>query len=310
MSVQISIVHYAEENELAFNDILVMLVKSIRELTEYPYKLNIIDNHIHPKARRDMEAKLPDVEIIRAEGEYHTFPAGANTAIENMDGDYLALLHTDLIVSWGWLKSLVKDLQRGERKFGVPCVTTPILLPYPKIVDVKNYMVKYHVPHKMWGSIPIAISRAGLVSDNGHQLGVYMASKKFFEEVGSYDETLARFNDKDYGIRALLTGCRSLVSNGVYLHHMGGLHANSGVYKDGGFENFKRKWSVEAWRQVQSGILWIKLHNNRPVICKWRRIGKDPKSILAEILNSPSNPFLVMHSDGTIHKVTAPPALV
>lgn len=313
MTVQISVVHYAEENELVFNDVLVMFVKSIRQLTQYPYKLNIIDNQMHPLARRNLESKLPHVEIIRHEGKHHTFPAGANTAIEKMQGDYLVLLHTDLLVGWGWLNALVQDLKQSEAKYGVPCAISPLLLPYPKTSetpseeqlgittisdlippeDVKRYMINHHIPYKLWNNVPVAVSRPTLITDNGHQLGgAYMASRKFFEEVGPYDETLNRTNDRDYGIRALLTSCRNLMSNHVYLHHIGGLHSHSGVYNSheyDGYAAFKSKWGLKAWQAMLTGMMWIKLHNNRPLIRKLHIMDKPAKSILTEVMNSPSN---------------------
>jgi len=297
--VQISIVHYAEEkNYRTFNDVLFTLVKSIRELTKHPYRLNVIDNQSHKIASEDMKAKIPDVEIIRAKGEHHTFPAGANTAIENMQGDYLVLLHTDLLVTFNWLTSLVKNLQTIEKQFGVPCATSPLLLPYPKKdaelfkrewrVDVRtptavsSYMSRYGVPWKMWDDLPIAMSNPGLVTDNGHQLGgAYIASKAFFEEVGPYDPEINRFNDKDYGIRALMTRCRNTISNRAYLHHMGGLHKGCGVYLDaenqyadkelGSYAVFQRKWGVDVFRKVINGSIWRELHEKQR-----RKYAKNP----------------------------------
>ena len=187
MSVQISIVHYATSDELRFNDVLVFLVKSIKELTKHPYRLNIIDNQMHPEARKDLERKLPNVEILRTEGpewkvrdrkgnilsgRHHTFPVGANLAMDAMKGDYLVMFHTDLLVSHNWLSSLVKDLKSAEKTYGVPCATCPILIFHPrrngsKIESVKRYMEKHGLPYKMWGKFPVVVSHEGSVTDNG-----------------------------------------------------------------------------------------------------------------------------------------------
>jgi len=89
LSVQVSIFHYAEDDKLYFNDVLVMLVKSIREFTNYPYKLTIIDNEMGWKAREDLEAKIPDIEIIRVpKHETLCGPAGLNGCIQNNKEDY------------------------------------------------------------------------------------------------------------------------------------------------------------------------------------------------------------------------------
>jgi len=301
MSVQISIVHYAEDRDedLIFNEILYRLVKSIRELTVHKYRLNIIDNQMGPQMRRDIEAKIPDVEIHRTKGIHHTFPVGANLAIEEMKEDYLVLLHTDLLVGYNWLTSLITDLKDSEKRYGLPCSVAPLLLFYPVHPSLKeklhhkirsrqdtmsynaleNYMRECGIPFKLWGDVPVALSNPGLVTNNGHQLGgAYVASKRFFDEVGPYDPLINRFNDKDYGIRALLENTRSLISNKSYIHHMGGLHKTSGCYGGqgyfdeagikhsygsdnlGAFTQFRLKWGEKVFKKTVDGSLWVELH--------------------------------------------------
>lgn len=291
MSVQISIIHFAEDHELRFNDVLVNQVKSIRFFTKQPYQLNIIDNQMSVKARKDLDEKLPDVEILRTSGRYNTFPAGANHAIENMYGDYLFVSHTDMLMGWNWLECLALNLESVEVKEGVPCATCPSLLFYPRrpgnsarktadktrVEGVQAYMDKHKIPYRMWDDLPIAISRPGKVSDNGWRLGgAYMASRRFFDEVGLYDPIINRMNDKSYGIRALMTDCRVSNSNRVFLHHASALHGSSGVYKGsywdkqlppernplglGAYKQFKLKWGTKIFKKVQDGSLWIELH--------------------------------------------------
>ena len=125
-TVQVSVIHYADEDELHFNDVLALQIKSIRDLTEYPYKLNIIDNMMHPVARKDLDEKVPDVDILR--NDNRGYSSGCNLAMRSFDTDYLVVLHTDLLVSWGWLTWAVQNLRDAEKKYGVPCVTTFKLL--------------------------------------------------------------------------------------------------------------------------------------------------------------------------------------
>lgn len=280
-TVQISVVHYAEEDELPLNDTVALLIHSIRDLTEYPYKLNIIDNQMHPRARRDLEEKLPDIEIIRTKGNRHTYGAGCNTAIRNFDADYLCILHTDCLVSWNWLTCNMKNLIEAEKKYGVPCITTFKLLPYPislgtpwsKMVaddrrkspeEVISYLTKWRFPWKMWNSIPIAISHPGSVTDHGWQIGLYMTNRGFFNEVGLMDETLPIHNDIDYGLRCLATRCRNLISDRVIIHHIGALHRFSGVYGTSfTAKPFFMKWGEEIRKTLLDGSIWIDLHKKQ-----------------------------------------------
>lgn len=280
MSVQISVVHYADEDELYFNDVVALLIKSIHELTDYPYKLKIIDNQMHPRARRDLEERLPDVEILRNDGASRLYPAACNTAIKDFDTDYLCILHTDCLASWGWLTWTVNNLKKAEKKYGAPCATTFKLLPYPmslelvpwdniikKIVTpekVISELDKWKFPWKIWNSLPIAVSRPGLVTDHGWQLGVYMASREFFDEVGLMDDKLCPYADLDYGMRALATRCRSLISEKVVIHHVGALHRKSGIYTTHwNYEGFVEKWGEPIMQQLKDGTIWIELHKRQ-----------------------------------------------
>lgn len=320
MRVQVSIVHYAEDRpeDQLFNEILYRLVKSIRGLTEHPYRLNIIDNQMEPKRRKELESKLPDIEIHRTKGIHHTFPVGANLAIEEMKGDYLVLFHTDLLVGYNWLTSLVTNLENSERSYGLPCATAPLLLFYPAKPSLKKklhvkirsrqdtmdyqalegYMSSHGIPSKRWGDIPVAVSKPGLLTNNGWNLGgAYVASKRFFDEVGPYDPLINRYNDKDYGIKALLSNTRSLISNRCYIHHMGGLHKRSGCYGGqgyidetgekrsygtkelGAFTQFKLKWGQTVFKKVNDGSIWKELHRAqtegkaKELMAQWRKEG-------------------------------------
>lgn len=281
MSVQISIFHYAEDNQLYFNDVLVMLVNSVRELTDYPYKLNIVDNQMQPKARKDLESKLPDIEIINVpKHDPLCGPAGLNTAIVNNKEDYLVILHTDLLVSWNWLSCWVQNIINAELKYGVPCASTCLLLPYPanegtknipwglsegcKPENIEKFLNVSNIPCKKWRNLPIAISNAGVVTDTGHQLGLYIASKEFWEEVGLHDETMTgTLDDLDMGIRTLITRCRLLISEKVWLHHIGALHQSTGCFLNRDPAPFIRKWGVEVLKKLEDGSLWIALHKKQ-----------------------------------------------
>lgn len=279
-TVQISIIHYADEDELHFNDVLALQIKSIRELTEYPYKLTIIDNMMHPRARKDLDETVPDVDILR--NDTRSYSAGCNLAMRNFDADYLVVLHTDLLVSWKWLTCAVKNLVDSEKHYGVPCVTTFRLLNYPMSLDlipwdtflthivppekVISELSRWGFPWKMWNGIPIAVSRPGLVTDHGWQVGVYMTGRELIDEVGFKEERLDAFEDLDYGIRVLATRCRSLISENVVLHHVGALGANSGIWKGGAGRSARPlidKIGDEAMNKIIDGTLWLDLHKRQ-----------------------------------------------
>ncbi|GAG96375.1 unnamed protein product, partial [marine sediment metagenome] len=77
------------------------------------------------------------------------------------------------------------------------------------------------------------------------------------------NETLDACEDLEYGIRVLKTRCRSLISENVVLHHMGGLHRSSGIWKAGfgkSYNAFRDMIGLETMEKVQDGSLWLELH--------------------------------------------------
>ena len=274
---------------------------------------------MHPGACRDLEEKIPDVEIIETEGIHHTFPAGANTAIEHLTNDYMFLSHTDMLMSHNWLTSLVQDLENIENSHKVPAATYPLLLPYPRLETtpphetmfrsirtlsglqdksiVQGYMDFHGVPHETWEGRELAVCRSGNITDNGWRLGgAYIASKKFFNEVGPYEPLINRANDKAYAIKALMTRCKVMTSNDAYLHHIGGLHGISGCYGGEGyyedgehksygskelgpFYQIKKTYGLTVWRKIQDGSIWGELHATQPrgksreLIEEYRKMG-------------------------------------
>lgn len=294
MSIQVSIFHYSPDpnigNYAIFNDILVTQVKSIREMTDIPYKLNIINNEMHPNALADLKRRLPDMEIIDVpKHEILNGPAGENGAILNNKCDYLVILHTDVLVTWNWLSTWLAHVQVAEAYYGVPCAVSPEgLLLYPKNAgsqhigytpqEMQGYMeTTMQINWKPWNGVPVGISgpkppnHPMKLYDVGNELGLYMASKKFWEEVGLHDETMVSTLDGiDFGVRALKTRCRNLIGGGLWLHHIGGLHLGTGcrLYRnsDGnwiGEREFVQKWGVEMRRKVADGFAWINLHNEQ-----------------------------------------------
>ena len=284
MSIQVSIFHYAPDSAIWLNDVVLMQVRSIKELTDIPYKLNIINNEMEPLARKDLASRLPsDVELIDVpKHEILCGPAGINGAILNNKCDYLVILHTDVLVTWNWLSTWLTHVQNAETKYGVPCAVSPEgLLPYPKNEGyakglehevMKTYMGDtMKISWKPWNDIPIGVSKPTVLYDVGNELGLYMANRKFWEEIGLHDETMtASMEGIDMGLRTLKTRCRNLLGGGLWLHHVGGLHGKIGCrlqrQKDGswvGTDEFIKKWGMETRWKVTYGTAWIEFHTEQ-----------------------------------------------
>lgn len=96
-------------------------VQSIREHTDVPYELIIVDNGSAADAR-DYARQAADVPILNAENR--GFSAGMNQGLAAARGDYVVFLNNDTRLPARWASTLVETL-RGRAQAGivVPAVT-------------------------------------------------------------------------------------------------------------------------------------------------------------------------------------------
>src|SRR4029077_180655 len=111
--------------------------------------------------------------------------------------------------------------------------------------------------------------RKSELTDDGHQLMMFIAGPRFFDAVGPCDEGYRGFNfdDSDWGIRALLAGKRNLKSHGALIGHIEGFtfFAPKMVMTDAtdNAQVFIAKWGRPMFDEMQTGELWRRLHREQ-----------------------------------------------
>lgn len=277
---QIFILHWASSSHLYPNYFTVETVKSIRELTDYPYKLTIIDNYSDLEAFNDLKAKLPDVEIIRNDRTSQCVNSGRNKIWSLVDSEYFVLLHTDIRVSKGWLSNLLAELNIAERQFDKPCVISPRYAPYMlsdeklysrfkdhftvnSLEALRAYCNKYSIPFKNGVIHSYPFGHAPF-TNSGSQLMMFVASKWFRDAVGEWDELYegANYDDCDMGLTAILKGCKNLQSQTVFLQHLQGVSYGHGHLVGDNSQRFIEKWGKQMFDEM--GDAWIRLHREHP----------------------------------------------
>jgi GT2 family glycosyltransferase len=278
---QVFILYWASEKHPWPTQFTLEAVKSIKELTDVPYELVVVDNYSDPNCFEELKSKLPsDVKIVQNDRSSRCINSGRNKVWRMVEADYFALLHTDVRVSRGWLGNMLTELMSAEEKYGKPCVISPLYMPY-FVSDNKTYQrFSQHFTVDTLEKLEAYCSSSGVgfqngnvvcqpsgfYTDDGHQLMIFLASKSFRDKVGEWDEqyTGSGYDDCDMGITAILKGCKNLQSQTVYIQHLQGASIGVGQLQGSGVnqQRFIEKWGKQ-WLD-KMGDVWIRLHKEHP----------------------------------------------
>lgn len=297
--VQVFITHWVNKDVIVLNDVLIEEITFLEKVTDYPHETTIVyycpDNSID-----EVFDRLPkNVKLIR--NDRHNRPdiqPSMRNKIIDLADDYFILLHNDIRVSVGWLTSLVSDLRHAEYMYKDRCVMAPRFIPYhyiPGIIEPKypefqqllesNVCVSsvdkirqwcnknnFKFENNMVYSLP---SGSEHITDDGHQLMMFISSKKFFtggdgiDGIGYCDEKFIGwgYDDNDWGITALKKNKKNLKSQTSLIGHISSLTFGNpkvvGHISLGNDNVFKDKWGNDIFNEMETGQLWIRLHNEQ-----------------------------------------------
>lgn len=178
---------------------------------------------------------------------------GYNQGIEIAQGDYLLLLHNDVVVAKGWLSGLLACF-RNRPDTGIIGPLTNNISGIQRIPDSptapQDGLDEFaaHIQTQFSGRRVFSRSIAGFCM---------LFSKDLFNRVGYLDESLGsgNFGVDDYCLRAELEGFRNLIAGDVFIHNYGrasfsGNNMNHATAMLGNRALFNRKWSKDITEPV------------------------------------------------------------
>ena len=238
-------------------------LSSIRENTEAPYELIVVDNG-STDGTRDYLQSLENVKVL-LNAENRGFAAGNNRGMREAKGDFIVWLNNDTVVTKGWLKGLIQAVQlspdagmAGPRSNYVQNPYQQIKnVPYKTMEDMHRFAGEFSRQHK-----EVYLTATKLV---GFCL---LMKRSVMDRVGILDESfgLGNFEDDDYCVRVRKAGYHLIIAGAVFIHHYGNraFKENDISYKTMMRKNLKKfteKWKHEI--EFRNGVYYLKddLHN-------------------------------------------------
>jgi GT2 family glycosyltransferase/SAM-dependent methyltransferase len=148
------------------------------------------------------------------------FPAAVNQGIQTATGEYILVLHNDIILTAGWLEGLLRCAEIAPRT-GIVGPTSNCILPTQKDSQALYEGADGLAEH----AENVRQKRYGQWFDVPNVSGVCMLIKRgVIEKIGAFDERfgLGLLEDNDFCLRARNAGFQVFVAADVFIHHFGG----------------------------------------------------------------------------------------
>lgn len=220
-----------------------MALESIRLHTTGEYEIVIVDNGSDSQTVEWLRAQT-DIRVIY-NAVNRGYAGGNNQAIAACCGEYVVLLNNDVIVTDGWLESLLSAFDRipglgisAPLSNNVAGTQRTIDSQYANLDEMQAYARRKHERNRGEGYLTDRV------------IGLCMCiDRRVIEEVGGIDEGFGagNFEDDDYCIRVRAAGYKIYVCTDSFIHHFGSktFEANKVDWKsmmERNWARFARKW--------------------------------------------------------------------
>ena len=219
---------------------------SIRQYTDEPYELIVIDNASTDGTPHYLAAQ-DDVTLIRNDSN-RGFPAACNQGIQVARGSQILLLNNDTVVTTGWLRRMLEAMYR-DPSIGLVgpcsnCVSGEQQIPvsYDDLGSLDGFAWN-------WGK-----QNHCVLQDTDRLVGFcLLIRRELIDRIGVLDEQfgIGCYEDDDYCRRALQAGFRAVIARDAFIHHFGsrtfiGSAVDFGKILEENRERFEHKWTAEG----------------------------------------------------------------
>ena len=235
-----------ELSKLCFDTILAK--------TAYPnYEIIIVDNCSLDGTRGyliELEKQYSEKVKVILNDTNLGFAAGNNLGIKESTGDYIILLNNDIIVTRGWMTSMVKHLE-NNKKMGMSGAVTNMTGNEAKIavsystLDEMHDFADYYTWENFGKTYPGCVDELAMFAT--------CIKREVIDNCGYLDEIYNRgmFEDDDYCRTVKQAGYELCIAEDVFVHHF--CNASFAKLEDAEYialfkrnmELFEKKWKVK-----------------------------------------------------------------
>ena len=251
--------------------ILKPSLKAIKERTDYPYHLIIVDDcspdHKTKKFLEEWQSENLEHTVI-FQNKNKGFAASVNKGIRAGHGGYVCVLNSDVLVTPNWLTKLVFALEAAPDHAIVNPVTNNTAL-----IDIAMHPGLSYLDMNR-GLEAVSSHRYPEIMPTGF---CFMFKRELITKIGYFDEAYGSYGEEtDFWMRALsyaepsgvFPRFKAVLADDTYLYHERGssfsalgAEQHMGIRR-GGSERFHRIWpQFKSWRKhnkVEANIQYLK----------------------------------------------------
>ena len=179
------------------------------------------------------------------------FAAGNNQGIAHATGKHIVLLNSDVVVTEGWLETLIRAAEDHPQAGLIGPVTNSIagIQKLPKVGYDQSTLKNLDLFARMHREATLGNDELVLWL-TGFCL---LIKRDVISRIGGLDERFGRgnFEYNDYCLRSFLAGFQAMVATDCFVHHFGGKSFEAAgvdydAELDAKWEIFKAKWNIPA----------------------------------------------------------------
>ncbi|GEM_PF-887760 len=235
----------------------------LRDRDRPSYEIIVIDNGSIDGTREYLESMTDSLRgtrdvfkpIFNAENE-GVAPAW-NKGLKNANGEYIAILNNDIVVSNGWMRSLLWAMEQFKLGLISPFAEVGGQIGYDFEARAERFTRRNF--SKLWAD---------------YDFCAFVLTRRTFDKIGYFDEgyRVGGYEDTDYAHRLKRAGVSYAVSGAAFIHHFGS--RTLGEFKMRGDQHaphnlsyFVEKWGFDPRHQqatakakIRRSIRRLKLH--------------------------------------------------
>jgi glycosyltransferase involved in cell wall biosynthesis len=210
---------------LSYNQLVYIkgFVNSVFQNTDSNFELIIIDNDSDKETvnyLKSLQTSNNRVKVFFNSANLG-FPKGINQGLKIALGKYLVIANNDIVVTKGWLETMIKAAETEEKIGLVGPISNSVSwyqLDKEAVYTTQEAMYEYaaKVKEKNQGQVLESPRLAFLCT---------LLKRKVVDKLGGLDERFSpgNYEDDDYCLRAQMAGFKTVIVKDVFIHHFGSL---------------------------------------------------------------------------------------